>query len=320
MYKKIDTHSHIFPSFDGPDSDFEFYQERIQDLDVVSSLLAPGPCPKEIADEFEYYPCLWQYNDGNIKYKKCFIKDGREHYEKVDINPYKDTNNKLFDELKRANDSNKFTRFYATPLFHPVLDTNDELERLCSHKQTLGIKIHGIATFTGPKNINQKQLSILKKYNKPLIVHTDLFKKPTNPIQIAYQLNHPVGWVALAIKSKIKLVALHGACLSEKAINMAKGHSNIKIGTSPDLLMMSEPDRLDMPTKNLVYDLFRLVDPSQVMFDIDYSWNVGTRDLWSNLDWNMENRYIEAARAIGFTNHEIEAYFYQNAADFFGIL
>ena len=317
MYKKIDTHSHIFPSFDGPDSDFDLYQKKAKSINVVASFLAPGPCPKKVVDRKEYYPCLWQHDNGTVQYKKCIISDEKTVYEKVDKNPYSETNNTLFNAITIANIKNNVTKFYATPLFHPILDTDQELERLCSVKETVGIKLHGIATFTGPKDISRAHLNILKKYNKPLIVHTDLFKDPKSPIQTAYQLNHPSGWIKLAIESGIKLVALHGACLSKEAIDMAKGHPNIMIGTSPDLLMMSEPDRLDIPTKDLVKDLFNLVDANQILFDIDYSWNVNNRDLWHNLDWNMESRYIKAAKDNGFTKYEIEAYFYHNAINFF---
>lgn len=315
-YNKIDIHSHIFPAFDGPDSDFELYKEKAKDIKVESSCLAPGPCPKFIKGNQTFYPCLWELEDGNISYKKVTSSEKGEISERADPNPYKSSNENLFKTIRVANKLDGFTKFYATPLHHPILDTEDEIERLCQQEETKGIKVHGIASYTSPADIEDKTIEMLKKFDLPLIVHTDYFDNPQNTIQRAYQKNNPEGWVDFAIRSGVKLVALHGACLSYRAIEKAKKQSNIRIGISPDLLMMTEPERLEKETDNFALDLFRMADPSQLLFDIDYSWNVNGRGDWENQDWNMEERYVRAAKEAGYSDSDIESIFKNNAKEF----
>ncbi len=312
----IDIHSHVFKDFMGPNCDISEYAQFATKLGVTTCLLAPSPCPAEKGDEGSFYSARWKFDsDGNKSYVKTTVDTfGNRHDEPASENPYKSVNRQLLQLVK----NNPYAmRFLATPLIHPVLDTRNELDYLLSQQETSALKLHGISTHTGPEDISKELIDLLKQHDKPLMVHTDYFtKQPETRAEAAYIKNDPLGWVRLANVTGIKLVALHGACLCAESFQLAKENPNIIFGISPDLLMMSEPERLKMRTQDYLASLMDIAQPEQLAFDIDYSWNVDTRGDW-NPEWDMVSRVLNTANHKGYSKDQIDAVMSANAKRFF---
>ena len=319
--KLIDCHSHVSRSKGGPDCDFDRYHAAAVRLGVVASLLAPGACPEERSDGESFLPCVWRIEDDKPVYIQKHIRvDGSEHIEPASGNPYRATNEALYRTIREANNKQDQVRYSATPLYHAKLDSPDELSSLLSQKETAAIKLHGIASYVAPHDISPEAIALLKSSDIPLMVHTDWYTgHPERPMHQAYLFNDPLKWVSWAIDNDLRLIALHGACLCAESFSRARGNDKIRFGVSPDLLMMSEPERLKVPTNDFLETLFEIAAPEQLLFDIDYSWNTEHRGEWDNLDWDMVSRVSNRAKRAGYTDTDLERVFHKNAEEFFGI-
>jgi|JI10StandDraft_1071094.scaffolds.fasta_scaffold187256_2 hypothetical protein len=319
--KLIDCHSHVSRSKGGPDCNFDRYHDAAVRLGVVASLLAPGACPEELSDGESFLPCVWRIEDGKPVYvQKHIHADGTEQVEPASKNPYHATNEALCRNIRAANSKQDQVRYYATPLYHARLDSLDELSSFLGQKETAAIKLHGIASYVAPHDISPEAVALLTSSNVPLMVHTDWYAgQPERPMQHAYRFNDPLKWVSWAIENDVRLVALHGACLCAESFSLARGNDKIRFGISPDLLMMSEPERLKVATTDYLETLFKMASPEQLLFDIDYSWNTEQRGDWENLDWDMVQRVSSRAKRAGYSDTDIERVFHKNAEEFFNI-
>lgn len=319
--KLIDCHSHVSRSKGGPDCNFDRYHVAAVRLGVVASLLAPGACPEERSDGESFLPCVWRIEDGKPTYvQKHIHADGTEQVGPASKNPYHATNEMLYRNIRLANNEQDRVRYYATPLYHAKLDSVDELSSLLSQKETVAIKLHGIASYVAPHDISSEAIALLKSSNVPLMVHTDWYSGlPKRPMHQAYLFNDPLRWVAWAMEHDMRLVALHGACLCAESFSLARGNDKIRFGISPDLLMISEPERLKVPTMDFLESLFKMASPEQLLFDIDYSWNTEQRGDWDNLDWDMVSRVSDRAKLAEYSYTDLERVFHENAEEFFAL-
>jgi len=153
----------------------------------------------------------------------------------------------------------------------------------------------------------------------PIIAHTDMYLGTIdNAFDYARELNHPQKWVKWAVETGVSTVITHGARLDGGAIHQAKNNPNILIGCSPDLAILGEKDHsLTIKTNNFLESLFELVNPNQLVFDIDYGWNTQNTGQWSNLDWDMCRRVETEADKAGFSAIDLEDIYYNNAARLF---
>lgn len=320
IYQKIDAHSHFGSTYLGPISSISGYKKKASQIGITDVIASPGPSPEYILDKNIYRPCIWKkYRNQIIYVQQIYDNTNKKIIREMPANrnPYAFVNRHLLKQAKIEN-LKSTPRIHVMPLHHPLIDTDEEIEEMISLKSTIAIKVHGVATHTSPKNIRETVLRLLKSTNKPLVVHTDTFtEKPTAPIHNAYIMNNPESWVKLAIDKKIKILINHGARLSKKAINLAKNHDNVKIGCSPDLLIMSEPKRLASKTNDFIMFLLRSVPSNQILFDIDYGWNVGKRNDWKNTEWKIAERIETVGRTLGLKTQQLTDIYYNNALTFF---
>jgi hypothetical protein len=319
---KIDCHSHFGESFFGPKNLVNTYLQNSRKLNIVASIISPAPTPIIRQQDLIRTSCLWRKNGEKIIYteRKYNKKNGSITELTVKDNPYNKINSQILKLAKKLNSKNLGPKIFIAPLHHPKLDTINEVKEITSFEECVALKIHGVSTFTGPKNIKSNIIDLLKKIDKPVIAHVDFFnKKLTDDIHYAYMLNDPFEWITWAKETRIKTVITHGACLSEKAIKLAAKLKNVMINTAPDLLIAKEKERLCLKTKDLLFDLFSQLPSEKILFDIDYGWNVKQRGQWKLLDWKMCERIEKTAKKIGYITNDLENIYYKNALQFFNI-
>ena len=320
--EKIDAHSHFYPTYDGPDSPIEPYITEAKKLNVQVCVASPGPCPIYRDDAQNIIvPCMWEHVEGQFHYvNKTFDPSGKVVLASLPAssNPYTNDNKRLIEEAKHNNISNSI-KICVMPLHHPKLDDIQEVRDLLHTRDVVAIKLHGIATATGPEDISFEIIKALLEVDKPIVVHTDTYiKTPTIPIHNIYQKNNPIKWVRWAIDTGVKTLLTHGARLSDEAIDLAKGHDNIVIGLAPALIIMnSDKDRLSKPTTNFERDLMAKVPNSQLVFDIDYGWNVADRNKWEVKDWKMCERLDTIAEELQMSKLNLKKIYYDNSVRFF---
>ena len=320
--KKIDAHGHFGGSFLGPESSIPRYIVEARKLGIVATIASPGPAPEIVENGRMIRPCLWEVNGKTINYfrQEIDLSTGEEQKRDSENNPYHEVNLSLIEEASKYNQGINGYKILVMPIHHPILDTADEVQLLLSLEDTVALKIHGIATFTGPQDIPHSTIGSLHKVGKPVVVHTDMYRgKITNDIHTAYRLNDPVLWVNWARESGVKTLITHGARLSHKALDLIGQTPNAVVGLSPDLLLTAEPDRLDHSTDEFLYELFTSVSPEKIVFDVDYGWNVSERNQWDKLDWQVCERVNRVADRVGLSQQDLEKVYYLNAVRFYNI-
>lgn len=320
MVEKIDAHGHFFKSYLGPESSIDEYLRHAKGLGVVLTVASPGPTPEYKQDGVLYRPSVWRRVNGIIQYDQQHLDDESRLLDSrpSNQNPYADSNRRLIDVASGLN-QNSSLKIKVMPIHHPVLDTSDEILGFIYDPNVIAIKLHGIATFTGPSDVTPEVTKALSQTRKPMIVHTDLYNGDSKTdLAKACNMNHPSLWVDWAIANNVRLLITHGARLSEDAIAKINSHPELFIdGISPDLLIMSEPGHLEKQTDNFIRDLLTKVNRSQLVFDIDYGWNVYGRGQWDKNDWDMCQRFESTAQLLGLSDKEIEDIYYNNAAKFY---
>lgn len=319
-YRKIDAHSHIGKTYLGPKSAIDIYIQHARIMDIIASVIAPGPTPEATIPNTNsiYYSCIWKASlDKGVEYVQQWIQNGNiVREEPAEKNPYAHANRALFALSHQITKP----RIYVMPLHHPILDTESEVKAIINNPNTVALKIHGVATYTGPENIANFTIDELKRVGKPVVVHTDLYSPlETNPFHVALNLNHPTKWIQWSRETGIKTLITHGARLVPEAIELASSSKTVMIGISPDLLLMSEPDSLSAKTDNFLHYLMYIISSKKLLFDIDYGFNVRHRDDWENRDWDMEKRILEASSLCHFDKEDVDNIFYSNALRFFSI-
>jgi len=317
-YQKIDTHSHFGATYLGPKNKIEDYILPAKKIGIKACIASPGPSPEFTTNNQLYNPCLWVKNRDGIIYvqQKRDVLGNILKTETAKDNPYHDSNIALFHQSAREN---RFT-ILVMPIYHPILDSAKELESMLIKYPSVALKIHGVATFTGPKNISLHAIDLIKKSKKPLVIHTDTsLKKPETALMQICKINNPIDWAMWAKDTRIPTVLAHGARLSEKAIQIAESTPNIMLGIAPDLLIMEEPNRLAITTDDYLKDLLSLIPPSKLLFDIDFGWNVKKRNNWENRDWQMHKRIEKTTKNLKIDNKKLEQIFCNNAINFFSL-
>ena len=299
----LDAHSHI-----GMDKFFKFqgsideYIQECKKIGVTDSLLMSTPCPVIISGESKVTPLIWNFEDGQFK---CYKEKNGEVME-VQKNPYNLVNEILKSTLSKM--KNCGINLHCIPLVHPKYDTDNYLEMLLMDNP-VAIKMHGISAAFSPYDVSDRFWNIIRKYDVPIIIHTDYDNTQNDtPLCKLRNANTPLEWINVLKKQNVRALLTHGVRLCSDSMKLINGNNNFVIGIGPDSLIASEKERL---YKNSSYleTLFEGVSIDQLVFDIDYPWNVKN----DRLDFNS----IDRIKKIITNADELDKILYYNAQKFF---
>lgn len=303
----IDAHSHIgVDRFWKVPADLSEYITYAKQIGITDSILMPTTCPVLTRGHEEVTQALWEYtNTGFSYYKETIGKNKEPIYQ----NPFKVANQLLYQTI--MGHCNEDINLYFVPIIHPALDTVEYIEQLITRYKPIALKIHGIATGISPKNIDSAFWDIIKKFNIPLIVHTDIdMTDKDTPIKILRNLNSPLEWIQVLQENNIRAYLAHGVRLCPDSCKIVNESNNFLVGIGPDALITKEKERLFSKEPYLL-KLFSSIDLGKICFDLDYSWNVSD----GVLEWNS----LKRVRTLGLTDSELEKVLCNNARDFYGL-
>lgn len=302
----IDAHSHI-----GVDRFFRFqgklqeYIEECKKIGVTDSLLMPTPCPIIYCNDKSIIPLVWEYTNQHFSFYQEEIGGKRTA---VNNNPYCLANKLLQSSINQM--KNIGVNLSFVPLVHPKYDTIEYLDMLLQDRP-IAIKLHGISSAFSPYDVSNEFWNIIRKYDIPIIVHTDYDNTDSNtPLTKLRNLNCPLDWIKVLTSQHIRALLTHGVRLFEESFRLINESDNFIVGIGPDSLISSERDRLYID-KDYLKTLFSMVDIDKLVFDIDYPWNV--KD--NHLDFNS----ISRIKGLDLSDSDLNKVLCQNAIKFFNI-
>ena len=248
--------------------------------------------------EKEFYAEAIDYID-RIDNNKMNYHGNRNPFIKVNYDLYNLINNKTSNDLK----------LLFIPAIHPVLDDAYELEKLIEVTDPVALKIHGIGSGVGPDDVSKEIINIIKKYNLPLILHTDRDNGNTKDETMVYvrNINDSKKWAEFLIKNEIFGTLNHGASLNKETFDLANKSEFIKIALGPDLVSCLDNNRLEKNCnkdyKIYLKELRDNLNSKKIIFDTDYNWNTLIGD-----DYDSTNRVKE----IFINKEEQDNIFYKN--------
>lgn len=300
----VDAHSHIGIDHIFGTSTLEDYIKFCRKNGITCGNVMPQPNPAYIM-QGKIIPCMsWKYEKGTIKY---------DTYDHSNENPYKYINYYYYKQCKEVKDIN----VNFIPLVHPVLDTTEYLEKLIKDLQPLAIKIHGIGSGISPKDITQELITLLKKYDLPIITHvecdTRINTSHSEGKKYIKKINNAYDWANFLVRNNLRGILTHGLALDEQAIYLVKHNRDIMIGIGPDLLISKQPHRLKKEGNSQQYlqMLKESIPVSQIVFDVDFNWNIDPK---TN---EIDEKAIERIKKIWQLPNEQKRIFSQNVKEFY---
>ncbi len=335
----IDAHTHYGIAYKGGKMfDMEVYTKFAKKYNVTQAIMMITPMPLSVVSlksfieqyltmftEPKQKEILKQAEDNipHISYIH-YIRDNKsnkiKHYHGVKINnefildklnfdPYF-LPNKYFFEVAKASHLIK-------PILsiHPLFFTKEQYFDYL--KDSIGYKIHGIATCTSPELISNEIIDFLKEENKPLVVHTEYDETPPKYKRKLFKENSTMKWVNFAIENDLKLYLTHGARLSHDAIATVNKSHNIYIGIGPDYILSRTTGRMERIINGKIDYLEYLCKNTRldrICFDTDFPWNVD-----SSGD-NFDFKTIEVLSNIIRHGPSLEMVLGENASNLFNLM
>jgi len=314
----------------GPDCNLATYLVEARKVCIDSFLLIPtGTHKLELEDGRIEESCIWEFDDSGIIYKRLQTNPatGKTEEESAPSSPYLVINRKVQEEVRKLNSEGLWSCYFA-PKVHPKLDKPSDLEDFVDDPNFKALKVQTLATYCTTEDIPQWLVDFSRKYDKPIIVHTDYMGDDATPestgiseaLLYIMKKNHASRWADWGLNTGVRLVLAHGARLDEDAINKINGSDNLIMNIGQDSLLGAEGSRLAMKSDDYLTDLLRLAGEDKLIFSTDYAWNVRDRSDWFTLDWNTSKRVEKSMQTLGIYNPErFKAIMRNNAMRFFGI-
>lgn len=317
MKKLFDAQVNVGRSAIGPDCDMDTYLTHMQNR-TTAVMLIPTPSHDHIyGDGTREISCMWEDNDGAVTYSVRRQRNGRQ-MEINPTNPYFDFNGAIIEQA-RVLTARTGIEFYVAAKCHPVLDSPERFEETLRAPEVRAIKIHGLATHTTPAQIPAWLPDLSKRTGVPFFIHTDYHQASTTatPMELLMSANTSKKWYAWVKEHDARAYLAHGLRLDLETLAAVSNDLNILIGIGPASLLQTEQDRLLVRTDNYLQTLLASTNPQRIAFCTDYRWNVWERQQWNNLDWSSDERTIETARQLGFSQENINGILHDNAEKFF---
>lgn len=314
----------------GPDCNLTTYLVEARKISIDSFLLIPtGTHRLELEDGWIEESCIWESGDSGIKYKRLLINPatGENEEESTPPSPYLTINRSVQEEVRKLNSEGVWNCYFA-PKVHPKLDKPSDLECFVDDPNFKALKAQTLATYCTTEDMPQWLVDFSRRYDKPIIVHTDYMDEDATPESTGIneplleimRKNHANRWAKWSLSSGVRLVLAHGARLDKDTIERVNESQNLIINIGPDSLLNAEGSRLATKTDDYLNDLLRLTRLDKLIFSTDYAWNVRERTDWSTLDWDTPKRIEEKMRTLGvYDPKRFEAIMRDNAMRFFGI-
>ncbi len=276
----IDCHSHIGMDYHHAYSDVKKYLKYIEKLGVDYGMVMPQVNPLYL-------------NNGDYVRPNLHSK-----------NPYEQINNILYNEIS------SYKNLIYVPYIHTALDETNYLQELYEKMQPVALKVHGIGSRTTVEDFNPQIIKFLKKYDVPLIIHTDYVIEEKNSELKRLRLgNMAIKWAEFLIKNDIRGTLNHGCSYDKKAFEIVNNSKLIRVGLGPDIIVKNNPNRLvDNINGNYLSDIQNYLDIDKIVFDIDYNWNTE--------DYNDDYQIIERYKT-SFEKKKLKKVLGKNAEEFY---
>lgn len=176
----VDSHSHIGKDIFHGESKIDEYIDFATKSGINVGVLMGVPSPCKELSNVNSRLMYWRYVNNIISYF------GPK-------NPFEEMNYELCNLINTKSSKDLLLLFAA--VFHPILDDINYFEKLIKDTTPVAIKIHGIGSGVGPKDISQDYIDFLKLINIPLIVHTDCdFGLGSQSMQYVRNINRAIEW------------------------------------------------------------------------------------------------------------------------------
>ncbi|MFH1802974.1 MAG: hypothetical protein ABH864_06025 [archaeon] len=297
---KFDTHSHIGADARNTDTssgDLERYCAAAKEKNITRAVLIGVPLPRYQTAEGVYTPVNWEVDRMKMNtYSEIVGPDGKSVRGPVRENPFAESNERLAREVEEASSSDLSLHF--APHVHPLLDTQEHLKSVLK-KKPIAVKIHGSSWGIDPRDIPAEFFEAVRKYDVPLILHTDYNTQPHDGRQLIQRANDPLNWINVCREYEVRASLAHGLRLCEESWEKVKESGDqFLVGFGPRLTTREEdiegfdPKRGYRVKKrggDYVTDLMEMADPSKLAYDVDFAWN---RNDNGSPDWNMDEELI----------------------------
>lgn len=260
----IDGHSHVGQDIFHGKSDIDDYIIFAKKTGINVALIMGVPSPCKDLNDIQSRQMYWKYFDDSMHYYG-------------NSNPYIELNYELSNLLSKK--TSEELQLFFVPMIHPILDDLRLFEKLIIDTDPVAIKIHGIGSGIGPKDIGQDFIKIIKEYELPIIVHTDCdFGKGSNSMQYVRNINTAKNWTEFFIKNDIYGVLNHGASLDKSVFKLVNKSNYVKIALGPDKIACKDENRLYIDClksyRNYLSYLKNNLDHSKIIYDADFNWNI----------------------------------------------
>lgn len=275
MNNIIDSHSHLGLGMDDKLATIDDYKRLRSALGITFSLLMPQPILDKTIPRSELL--------------------------------FDEINNNIYAEIEKNNDNS----FSFVPMVSPIYTSAKKLEEYIELYNPLALKIHMKSDNSNPDLISNDWIRIIKKYDLPLIVHTDYSKGNKSNKEILKNLNSSLKWMVFFQRNDIKGYLTHGARLNRFVLDNINKSSNILIGIGPDLLLENYSFKCVESKGKYLKTLYDNVDPNKLAFDIDFNWNIG-------LDGSLDSKSIERLEKY-WNSEQLKKILYENSKKLFDI-
>ena len=307
--EKFDAHSHVGIDARNPiPSDIGKYCENARQKNIKQALLIGVPLPRYWTENGIYTPVNWESNGMKLNMFSELVKpDGTYIRGKVLKNPFAESNERLEKQVKKM--SNQDLRLHFIPHVHPLLDSQNHLESVLE-KKPLAAKIKGSSWGIDPKDIPASFFNTIKKYDVPLLVHTDYSAGPKNGSHVVIGANDPLVWIDILEKYDVRASLAHGLRLCEESWERVRNAGNqFIVGFGPKLNTTGY--RVKKRGGDYVSDLIEMADLTKLTYDIDFAWNGDYND---GLDWVLDEEIVGK-----IPDNKLSDFYKGNAERFYGL-
>ena len=282
----IDAHSHFGnDKFWVHEGDVDYYVQKAKEHGIGATLAMPVPSPVFKEGDREETLSYYEVENGEIKHYHVEKRPDKEIWipHLQGTNPYKKANDAIYKMCQERKDF----QFEYVPLLHPNYYSEEDIAENVQRGANI-FKIHGIACGIDPQEIDPEFFHLLEKYRAKLIIHTDYSSKD----DLASR-NSAMNWIKVLEKYHIKAYLAHAARLDPEAIDIINHDYRFIVGLGPDRYLGNCGLNYQRPD-DILQTIFDSFEPSKVVFDIDYPWNIrGINREIKNIDLGMDWRTVE---------------------------